>query len=204
MKIRIGILMKVDKKKLKEMILNGEDVSNVDTSEIIDMSYLFHGNKKFNQDISKWEVSNVINMKSMFDNSIFTGDISKWNTSNVVYMNSMFESSIFNGDISKWDVSNVRDMKLMFAGSCFSNDISNWNVENVINMRLMFYRSVFKKSLLKWKESIKCDIYYMLSECAYNGDKFNFKLRIKQKDLIYSKNYKFISKSIIREKDESK
>jgi surface protein len=43
-------------------------------------------NSKFNGDISKWNVSNVVDMAWMFRRSVFTGDISKWNVSNVVNM----------------------------------------------------------------------------------------------------------------------
>jgi surface protein len=56
-------------------------------------------------------------MKGMFANSIFKelkGDISKWDVSKVTDMSSMFEFSNFNGDISAWDVSKVTDMKFIF------------------------------------------------------------------------------------------
>merc|ERR1712032_1717413 len=43
------------------------------------------------------------------------GDVSKWDVSKVTNMISMFRSaSSFNGDISKWDVSTVRNMDKMF------------------------------------------------------------------------------------------
>ena len=43
-------------------------------------------NSRFNGDISKWDVGNVVDMAWMFRRSVFTGDISKWNVSNVVNM----------------------------------------------------------------------------------------------------------------------
>ena len=57
---------------------------------------------KFNGDISKWDVSNVINMTGMFENSNFNRDISNWNISNVTDIDSIFNNSKFTGDISKW------------------------------------------------------------------------------------------------------
>ena len=39
---------------------------------------------KLNDDISKWDTSNVTDMSSMFSNSKFNGDISKWITSAVI------------------------------------------------------------------------------------------------------------------------
>ena len=44
----------------------------------------------FNQDISSWDVSNVTNMESMFQNNIFNQNISSWDVSNVTNMNKMF------------------------------------------------------------------------------------------------------------------
>lgn len=52
-------------------------------------------------------------------------DISQWDVSNVIYMNEMFEDSLFNGDISPWDTSLVREMTDMFSGSQFHGDISD-------------------------------------------------------------------------------
>jgi len=39
------------------------------------MSYMFK-NSKFNQDISKWDISNINNMHAMFGNAEFNQDIS--------------------------------------------------------------------------------------------------------------------------------
>ena len=48
----------------------------------------------FNGDLSKWDVSNVTNMDSMFhDAESFNGDLSKWNVSNVTNMNDMFRDA---------------------------------------------------------------------------------------------------------------
>merc|ERR1712100_1281 len=74
------------------------------------------GAKSFTGDISKWDVSRVTNMHSMFWNAAsFNGDLSKWDVSSVTHMGNMFEhAKLFNGDISKWDVSSVVDMDSMF------------------------------------------------------------------------------------------
>jgi surface protein len=70
---------------------------------------MFEGSN-FNQDISKWDVSNVTDMDLMFKNSKFNRDISNWNVSNVTSMFYMFYESEFGGEISEWNVSNVTNM----------------------------------------------------------------------------------------------
>ena len=60
-------------------------------------------------------------MSNLFARSQFDGDIiSKWDVSNVQDMSTMFrgiESSctLFDSDIWKWDVSRVKEMSYMFA-----------------------------------------------------------------------------------------
>ena len=70
----------------------------------------------FNQDISKWDISNVTNLESMFNNcKLFNQDISSWNTSKVTNMSYMFRNAnSFNTYIQSWNVINVIDFDCMF------------------------------------------------------------------------------------------
>ena len=70
---------------------------------------------QFNGDISKWDVSNVTNMESMFYNSKFNGDISKWNVHRVINIASMFKNCPFRGNISRWDLTNVEYAQEVFT-----------------------------------------------------------------------------------------
>ena len=72
--------------------------------------------------------------KSMFfNNKLFNQDISTWDTSNIMDMNSMFAyATSFDQDISHWDVSNVAGMESMFTGATsFNQNLSGWSVSNI-------------------------------------------------------------------------
>ena len=73
----------------------------------------------------------------------FNQDISKWNTSEVTDMNCMFYcAKNFNQNISSWDISKVTTMKEIFAYTIkFNQNISKWNLENIKNIDYMFYKA---------------------------------------------------------------
>ena len=120
------------------------EIGNWDTSNVTNMSLMFYGASKFNQDIGSWDTSNVTTMNGMFQSaSEFNQDIgtkvvtvngstyTAWNTSNVTNMSFMFYSastfnpdiaaSKFNQDIGAWDTSNVTGMIAMFNGASYFN-----------------------------------------------------------------------------------
>ena len=120
-----GELDELVDKLIKERGCNA-DLNDIDTSEITDMTELF-SLSDFNGDISKWNVSNVENMKHLF-----------------------FNTKLFNGDISNWDVSKVKDMDGMFANSNFNGNIENWNIAKVKNTYHIFYQSPLENNPPKW------------------------------------------------------
>ena len=151
------------------------NLSRWDTSNVTNMSFMFVKTSAFYGDISKWDTSNVTNMSAMFvDASAFNGDISKWDTSNVTDMKWMFNRAYtFNGDISKWDTSNVTDMEGMFCDAhAFNGDISEWDTSNVTDMRSMFWAaSAFNGDISKWDTSNVTNMGYMFRDAsAFNGD----------------------------------
>ena len=105
----------------------------------------------FNQDISTWHTSNVENMSNMFHGATgFNRTIntntgsSYWVTEKVTTMESMFEGAvIFNKTCELWDTSNVETMKNMFKGARVYNQrmVTNtniWNVTKVATFEGMF------------------------------------------------------------------
>jgi len=151
------------------------DISTWDTSNITDMSEMFHGFATFNENIGSWDVSKVTDMYEMFyEASNFNQDIGSWDVSKVTDMDGMFfEASAFNQDIGRWKVSNVTGMYSMFKGATsFNQDIGNWNVSNVTYMIGMFkWASAFNQDIGRWKVSKVTTMESMFFEAfAFNQD----------------------------------
>ena len=71
------------------------DISDWDVSKVSNMSGMFYecNELKFIGDISGWDVKNVTNMKYMFAFcKKFNQDLSCWNVSNVIYKDSIFDN----------------------------------------------------------------------------------------------------------------
>ena len=113
-----------NQKQLPEYIYNSVAVWKTEDKEelksVIKTAIKVYGNEV---NLNWIDVSEITDMRDMFQFSEFNGDISKWDVSNVTDMKYMFFSSEFNGNISKWDVSNVTDMNSMFENSKFNDDI---------------------------------------------------------------------------------
>ena len=157
-------------------------ISKWDVSNVAYMTSLFFKANSFNEDISRWDVSNVNNMREMFCGATtFNQDISKWDVSKVTDMVRMFSgTNSFNQNISKWDTSNVTDMSNMFSSAAvFNQDISNWDTSSVTKMSFMFnVAQAFNQDIGNWDTSSVTEMQYMfLSADAFNQDLSNWNLK---------------------------
>ncbi len=177
----------VSENKLREMIINGEDLSRVITSKVTNMDNLFYcdlyeysdcpENRAYvvNGEISHWDVSNVVYMRKIFMNSTNIPSIEDWDVSNLLYADNMFNGTDLNQDLSSWNTSNLISAMRMFAASSFNNNsIANWDVSNVINMRMMFGNngesSPFNQDISSWDVSSVTDMYGMFSQSDFDQD----------------------------------
>jgi hypothetical protein len=120
------------------------------TQNITSLDSIFEGNTSFDQDITNWDVSNVISMISTFSYSNFNngGKNLDWGdkTANVQRMSGMFYgANVIPGGIGGWNVSSVSSMNSMFRFANNSNnnllDLSLWNLQENIQLREMFGRT---------------------------------------------------------------
>lgn len=128
--------------------LTGLNLSEMDTSNVEDMSYMFyymfaHGSHNaVALDLSRFNTSKVKNMEGMFFHSVVTPlDLRSFDTSNVENMSYMFGGLDTTAlDISPLNTSKVKTMKGMFSGHRKDNQInlSTMDTSNVEDMSEMF------------------------------------------------------------------
>ncbi len=93
------------------------------------------------KNIGKWNVKNVTDMSSLFENAQnFNESLNDWDVSNVVSMERMFKGAItLNQFFNNWNVSNVRNMSQMFEGcTSLNSDFNSWNLSPGTNINNMF------------------------------------------------------------------
>ena len=98
---------------------------------------MFYKQPLFNQDISGWDTSSVVNMSSAFwGASAFDQPIGLWDVSQVTSMAfTLREATVFNQDLNGWDISKVTSLRShLFKAYLFDQDISSWNIVKVSNL----------------------------------------------------------------------
>ena len=150
-------------------------IKDWNTSLVTDMSELFVTDStifytnNFNEDISKWDVSNVSSVEDMFNLATeFNADISKWDMS-PTYVERMFlQASAFDQDISKWDFSKVSDTSNMFTkATAFNNRGKPLGLNTgpkLVSTRAMFAFATSFDQTLTMDTSGVVDMGYMFYE----------------------------------------
>ena len=151
------------------------DLSNMDTSGVINMSNMFSDNTSLTNITfgDNFNTANVINMSGMFKNCTIlkTIDLSSFDTSNATIMASMFMNcqGLQNLDLKSFNTSNVTSMLSMFynCSSLTSLDLSSFNTSNVERMEGMFYNcsSLTSLDLSNFNTSKITDMTYMFNRC---------------------------------------
>ena len=93
-----------------------QDISNWQTTNVTNMSFMFLSNTVFNQDISSWDVSGVTNFAVMFDGaSSFNQNLGAWQlNTGVTTMNQIFRNTAMSTD-------NYTDTLVSWANQVFTN-----------------------------------------------------------------------------------
>lgn len=93
-------------------------------------------------DLSNYDTSNIVDMSLMFSNCNCDIDLSKFDTSNVTDMCYMFAccSNLVELDLSSFNTTKVEDIQCMFDGctSLISLDLSNFDAKSFKNYEYMF------------------------------------------------------------------
>lgn len=133
----INTIIEICKKDKEDIV----DLNLIDTSKIIDMSYVFCNEAiQFqlngrNIDISEWDVSNVTSFENCFEKFYgFDCDLKDWDVSNCKYFRSMFNNcTVFKGTgLEYWNMNNALNISCMFFKcSKLDVDLSNWDLLNI-------------------------------------------------------------------------
>jgi len=149
------------------------DVSQFDTSKVVNMSFMFANNPKITTlDLSHFDTSNVFDMSYMFfqDRALASLNLSSFDTSNVMNMSYMFyQSNLSSIDVSSFNTKNVTNMSGMFQGckSLTGLDLHNFDTSNVTSMYGMFSNTSVKTLDLSSFDTRKVtDMGSMFSDCG--------------------------------------
>ncbi|KRM07343.1 SLAP domain-containing protein [Lactobacillus kitasatonis] len=121
------------------------DGSNLDVSNVSNMSYMFEENHISDlTPLKDWQTSNVTDMSHMFQSNQISDltPLKGWQTGHVTNMSSMFDENHISNltPLKDWQTSGVTDMSGMFAENHISDltPLKDWQTSNVTDMSYMF------------------------------------------------------------------
>ena len=155
--------------------LRSANLSNLDTSNVNNMSYMFNGCTSLTYlDVSNFDTSKVNYMSYMFNDciSLTSLNVSNFNTSQIVDMSNMFAgcNKLASLDVSNFDTSQVTGMSGIFnnCNSLTSLDISNFNTSRVTSTSYIFNgcTSLTSLDLSNFDTSQVTSASYMFGNCT--------------------------------------
>lgn len=155
--------------------LEDVDFSNLDTSNVTDMSNMFYNcTSLINLDLSDLNTSNVINMSEMFGlcNSLESLNLEYFDTSRAIDISSMFTSclKIENLDVSHFDTSNVTKIDGIFSycEELTNIDLKHWNTSLIEDFSNMFFNCTVltELDLSHFDTSSAINMTYMFDNCT--------------------------------------
>ena len=148
------------KAKVKEYCKTKKEylISELDVSCVTSMNCLFRDFREFTELLDKWDTSNVIDMSYMFSYCKKFNKTVNFNTSNVIDMSYMFFGcEKFNKPVN-FDTKNVISMYCMFYSCKTFNKPIEFNTENVIDINYMFYYCKKLNKPIKFKVLLNTNI----------------------------------------------
>jgi surface protein len=139
----------------------------------------------FNEDISSWNVENVIIMNEMFSGCVnITGEyISSWNVENVTHMSRMFFGCINLNFNPSWNTISLTDTSFMFYGCVnFNGNVSSFTMINVQYMRSMFekclkFNPTGNSSISEWDLQNVIKVNGLFKDCiSFNDNLSSWKI----------------------------
>ncbi|RDG17295.1 BspA family leucine-rich repeat surface protein [Leuconostoc pseudomesenteroides] len=170
--------------------LTNLNLTNFETTNVIDMSYMFQKTALTSLDLSSWDVTQVTNFYYMFysTTSLTTLNLSSWGvgrTATNVDMGYMFgiTSALTNLNLTNFKTTNVIDMNNMFRSTALTSlDLSGWDVTKVTDFDGMFRiaTSLTTLNLSSWgvgRTATNVDMGYMfgITSALTNLNLTNFK-----------------------------
>ncbi|GHP14821.1 hypothetical protein YK48G_22460 [Lentilactobacillus fungorum] len=137
------------------------DLSNLDTSDVTDMAYMFYSDNTQVTGLDKLDYSHVTSMEGMFSNWEPTGNYIA-NDANI-----LANSNVLNKMLAQIDVSHVKNFSYMLATDQYYIDISSWNMSGVTNDGEATTKNMFGITL--WDRIYNTPAVIKLGP----GDKFN-------------------------------
>ena len=149
------------------------DGTNLDVSNVTNMSYMFAGNQISDlSSLANWKVDKVTDMSVMFASNQISdlGSLANWKVDKVTYMGTMFSWNKITdlSPLANWKVDNVGVMSQMFEQNQISDlsPLANWKVDNVTDMNQMFADNKISdlSPLANWKVDKVGRMYEMFEQ----------------------------------------